>query len=246
MSCQLRCVGAFLVVLPSCGGTPVHRISLVFSSNLFPFAFALSQLLFVSSDHDQPGFDQYFSEMSFCAIPFEEREAKADIANRLQIRGIPSLQIFGPVSSETGDRPLINGNVRPLIETGDYISDFPYKPKPYGDLNKSTDNINTGRCLIVFHEAGDDEEQEDIQESLQMVAENYTGTDGLKFYWAISPVGLSKTVREALKLGAIQDKPLMIILDIPDQGVYYISDATDISIETVAAFIKSPGERKQL
>jgi nucleoredoxin len=205
-------------------------------------------LLFVSSDHDQNGFDQYFSEMTFCAMPFEERDAKADISKRLQIKGIPSLLIFGPRSAEKGDRPLINGNLRGIFETGDYISEFPYKPKPYGDLNKSTDDINTCKCLIVFHEAGDDAEHEDIQETLKMVAENYAGTDGVKFYWATSPTGLSKTVRTALKLGAIGDKPLMVLLDIPDQGAFYVSDATEITMEVVSDFVKSNGggERQQL
>jgi nucleoredoxin len=200
----------------------------------------------VSSDHDQSGFDQYFSEMSFCAMPYEDREAKADISKRLDIKGIPSLLIFGPRSADSGDRPLINANLRGIIEQGDYISEFPYKPKPYGDLNKSTDNINACKCLIVFHEAGDDEEQEDVQETLQMAAENYTGTDGVKFYWANSPTGLSKTVREALKLGAIGNEPLMILLDIPDQGAYYISGGTEITMETVSDFVNSPGERRQL
>ncbi len=79
-----------------------------------------------------------------------------------------------------------------------------------------------------------------------MVAENYTGTDGVKFYWATSPTGLSKTVREALKLGAVRDEPLMILLDIPDQGAYYVSGANEITMEAVSDFVKSPGERKQL
>jgi nucleoredoxin len=184
--------------------------------------------------------------MSFCAMPYEEREAKADISKRLQIKGIPSLLIFGPRTAGSRDRPLINANVRGTIETGDYISEFPYKPKPYGDLNKATVDINTCKCVIVFHEGGDDGEQEDLQEALQMVAENYTGTDGIKFYWATSPTGLSKTVREALKLGAVRDEPLMILLDIPDQGAYYVSGANEITMEAVSDFVKSPGERKQL
>lgn len=184
--------------------------------------------------------------MTFCAMPYEEREAKADISKRLQIKGIPSLLIFGPRTAGSNDRPLINANVRGTIETGDYISEFPYKPKPYGDLNKSTVDINTCKCVIVFHEAGDDEEHEDIQETLQMVAENYTGRDGVKFYWATSPTGLSKTVREALKLGPVRDKPLMIFLDITDQGAYYVSGVTDITMEAVSDFVKSPGDRRQL
>jgi nucleoredoxin len=204
------------------------------------------QILFVSSDHDQSGFDSYFAEMTFGALPFEERDAKTEISKRLHVQGVPTLMIFGPKPADGGDRPLINANVRGMIEQGDYISDFPYQPKPYGDLNKSTDNINAFRCLIVFHEGGDDEEQDDIQDAVQMVAENYKGTDGVKFYWAFSPTGLAKTAREALSLGPVKDEPLMVLLDISNQGSFYVSSETEISMDVISDFVKSPGEKRQL
>jgi len=104
----------------------------------------------VSSDHDQAAFDQYFAEMSFGAMPYEERKAKAEVAAKLGIRGIPSLHIFGPIPLGGEDRPLINNNVRSIIEQGDYISDFPFTPKPYGDLNTTSDDINAASVLLSF------------------------------------------------------------------------------------------------
>jgi hypothetical protein len=38
----------------------------------------------------------------------------------------------------------------------------------------------------------------------------------------------------------------MILLDIPDNGGYYKSDVTDITIENIMKFIGAPGERLQL
>lgn len=204
------------------------------------------ELLFVSSDHDQSSFDEYFAEMTFSAIPFAAREAKAAISSKLQVRGIPTLMIFGPCPADGGDRPLINGYIRGVIEQGDYISEFPYVPKAYGDLNKTTDNINNYKCVIVFHEAGDDEEHGEIQEALKGASDAYVGRGELKFYWAFAITGLSKTVREALEIGPIGDAPVMIVLDIPNQGSFYVSEAPEITTTNILRFVQYPGERKQL
>lgn len=183
--------------------------------------------------------------MTFGAIPYGERQVKADLASKLQIRGIPALLIFGPRPADGGDRPLINGKVRGIIERGDYLSEFPYQPKPYGDLNTTSDDINVHRCVIVFHEGGDDEEQEDVQEAIEMAGENCSDKQ-VRFFWANSPDGLTKVVREALKLGPISDKPTLVLLDIPDRGGFYVSSSDEISLDSIMAFLAAPGERRQI
>jgi hypothetical protein len=204
------------------------------------------QLLFISSDHDQSSFEEYFAEMTFGALPFEERQAKADIATKLGVRGIPTLMIFGPRPANGGDRPLINEHLRGIVEHGDYLSEYPFCPKPFGDLNKATDNINNFKSIIIFHEGGDDDEQHDIEEALQQAAENYEGEDKVKFYWATMPSRLSKTVRDALQLGPISNEPMMVLLDIPNNASFYVSKETDVSMESILGFLHSPGERRHL
>jgi nucleoredoxin len=199
------------------------------------------ELLFVSSDRTQSAFDEYFSSMTFCALPYEERQAKADLSKRFHVKGIPTLMIFGPGPK----RPLINANCRSIIEHGDYVSDFPYAPKRYGDLNLAADSINKYRCVIVFHEAGDDEEQENIQEAMKLACEN-CNDKSLRFFWVTSPEGLSKTIRHVVKLGPIKERPVMVLLDIPDQGAYYVSEHTEISQDSILAFIENPGEKNQV
>lgn len=174
-------------------------------------------------------------------MPYEEREAKASLSSRLKVRGIPALIMLGP--REGGDRPLINDSVRAYVERGDYVSEFPFQPKPYGDLNFASDAINKGRCLIVFHEGGDDEEQEGIQEALKRAAENCEEKD-VRFLWGNSPTGLVKAVREALKLGTIKEEPVMALLDIPDAGSYYVSQVT--SEESIRNFLDNSGEKLKL
>ena len=129
------------------------------------------ELLFVSSDQDQDSFDEYFSEMPFCALPFPERQAKQQLSKHFDIEGLPTLLMLGPVTNAaTGDRPVINDNVRPFIMAGEALSAFPYHPKPCQDLSMGVDGIHDHKSLIVFCEQQDDEEQASITEALMEVA----------------------------------------------------------------------------
>jgi len=226
------------------------------------------ELLFVSSDHDLDAFMEYCATMNFGAIPYHEREAKTALSKTLKVRGIPSLIMLGPKpkdassdssSCRVADRPIINDNVRACIERGKdyYVQDFPFYPKIYGDLNQTQENINTTTSIIIFHETGDDDDQAEVRDMLQQAAaefaknqDAYGGRNNVRFYWALSHTGLTKTVRDALKMGPpSDDRPHMVLLDIPDQGAFYEynnSDSQEIDKNVILQFLKEPGTRKEL
>ena len=204
------------------------------------------ELIFVSSDRDQAGFDEYWGEMTFCALPFEERAAKGGLAKRFGVQGIPKLIILGPVPEGGGDRPVINDNLRPVIEGGDF-SDFPFVQKPYGDLDASGgEDINDKKCLVVFHENGDDDEQEEVVGVVKAVAEERNDGDDISYYWCTNPKGLGERVRAAIKMTEVGDDPLVVLLDIPDRGGFYVSTESDFGKESLLKFLGAPGERKQM
>jgi len=202
------------------------------------------ELVFVSSDRDQGGFDEYFGEMTFCAVPFEDRQAKNELAKRFKVQGIPKLIMLGPANEE-GERELINDSIRGAIESGDF-ADFPFHPKPYGDLNNGGENINDRKCLIVFHENGDDDDQKDVVEAVKAAALQLKDKHDMDFLWALDPTGLTPRVRDALKMKNISDEATMIILDIPDQGGFYTTTETDVTVENIVKFIDNPGARQQI
>jgi len=199
------------------------------------------ELVFVSSDRDEDAFNEYFDTMSFCALPYEYREAKATISKTFEVRGIPTLIMLGPVSDESGNRPLINKNIRSFIENENF-SEFPFHKKNYGAVD-SADDIHEIKSLIIFHENGDDDEQKEMKEIAQQVA---LKSKDMNILWCLSEKGLGPRIRDLTKLPKMSEDPTMIILDISDDGGYYKSDVTDISIESVMAFIENPGERLQL
>merc|ERR1711988_481776 len=51
-------------------------------------------VVFVSSDRDQPAFDEYFSEMPWHALPFSERDLKQKLGEKYGVRGIPTLVVL--------------------------------------------------------------------------------------------------------------------------------------------------------
>lgn len=197
----------------------------------------------MSGDESQASFEKFRGEMgSICAIPYEEQEVREGLEMRLDITSYPTLVMLGPKPADEddnfGDRPIINTEVVSVIENGDYITDFPFYPKPWGDLCKTTDDINTHKCLIVFHEGGDDEEQLDVEDAVKEAAVEYRGDEFIKFYWACDgDAPLSANIRQACQLGPVRDTPSMVLLDIPDDGTFFLSDEHEITSETIQSFL---------
>ena len=144
---------------------------------------------------------------------------------------------------------MINPNIRDVFERGDHLREFPYRPETYGDINRVTADINGNRFVIVFHEGGDDHEQDEIQKALQSASQTYieSGGEPRKFCWAFCYSGLSQSLRSVLRLGEPKEVPTMILLDIPDSGAFYLSnDTNNITADSILNFIKNPGPRQQI
>lgn len=81
------------------------------------------EIVFASSDRDQASFDEYYSEMPFASIPFENRQAKEKLSAKFGVSGIPMLVVLdtdGSVMSKKG---------RNLVASDPEGSNFPWKPK---------------------------------------------------------------------------------------------------------------------
>jgi nucleoredoxin len=206
------------------------------------------ELVFISSDKDEAQFNEYFGEMSFCALPYELRDEKAALSKVFEVSGIPQLSMVGPVSDDgSGNRPLINKNIRSFIESESF-SDFPFYKKNYGSVD-GADEIGEVKSMIIFHENGDDEEQEEIKNIVKALASKVKESEKYKdmnIHWALSNKGLGERIRSVTKLPAMSEEPTMIILDIPDSNAYYKSSVTDITVESAMAFIEDSGERFEI
>jgi nucleoredoxin len=199
------------------------------------------ELVFVSSDNDEESFKDYFESMTFCAMPYEHRDEEKELSKMFGVRGIPTLTMLGPVSEESGSRPIINANVRSFIEKEEF-SEFPFHKKNYGDVG-GCDTLQEVKSLIIFHENGDDEEQDEVKQIGKEVSGQYKD---MNILWALSSDGFVPQIRSSAKLPKTSEEAAMIIVDVADNGGYYKSAVTDITVENVKAFIENPGDRLQL
>merc|ERR1719453_2027256 len=70
------------------------------------------------------------------------------------------------------------------------------------------------------------------------------------FFYAPKDAEPAPQIRKLTKLGDATSAPQMVLLDIPDDGGFYVSPATEVTAETVTAFLEGYKgkalERKQL
>jgi len=82
------------------------------------------ELVFVSSDKEEGSFKEYFSHMSWYALPFADRDRKNKLARRYKVEGIPSLVILD------ADGKTISPNARERLMGDQEGKNFPWAPKP--------------------------------------------------------------------------------------------------------------------
>lgn len=85
-------------------------------------------IVFVSSDRDQNAFDEYYKEMPWLALPFEDRDTKAALSKKFKVRGIPTLVILDADSGE-----VITTDGRSEVDADKDGVNFPWRPKPISE-----------------------------------------------------------------------------------------------------------------
>jgi len=94
------------------------------------------EVVFVSSDRDEEAFKEYYGEMPWLALPFEDRETKNNLSSKFKIRGIPSLLLFDSSGK------LYNEKGRAAVSADPEGEAFPWKPRTFQEIMSSVDFIN--------------------------------------------------------------------------------------------------------
>ncbi|CAF1632899.1 unnamed protein product [Adineta ricciae] len=107
------------------------------------------EIIFLSSDNDQESFDEYYKEMPWLTLDFNEQDKKDEIENKFEISGIPKLIL---IDGDTGD--VICTDAREQIQNRDKQGEnFPWKEKPKDkdeDENKDKDKEDEDKkCTLA-------------------------------------------------------------------------------------------------
>jgi len=203
-------------------------------------------IIFVSSDKDQKSFEEYFSSMtSFLAIPHGDKRVQ-QLSSYFGVNGIPTLVTVDGATGKT-----INADARGSCSSDPEGKEFPWEPKPVTDFAEGADGINDTLSLCMMMEGCSAEVQLSALTALTPLAERAKmREEDILFFSATKDVGPVSQIRKLTNLGAAGDKPILLLIDIPDDGAYYVCNATEVTTSVIESFLVSYKacelERKQL
>jgi len=192
------------------------------------------EIVFVSSDRDQASFLEYYGTMPWLAIPNGDKRKNA-LSKRFGVSGIPSFVIVDAATGET-----VNANARGAVSSDPTGAEFPWPPKPLNNLNDGPEGINEEVALCAMLEGCTPE----VVTAAKAVLLDYAtaakaAADETLFFYSDASSGVSDQIRKLTKLGEPAATPQLVLLDIPDEGGFYVSPATEVTKETVSAFLES-------
>jgi nucleoredoxin len=224
---------------PPCRGfTPV----LIEKYNALKKAGKNIEIIFASSDRDNASFVEYFAEMPWLALPYENRSEKEGLSEMFEVGGIPTLVFLDE------NRKIITKNGRGGISSSTFIEDFPYYPKPLNDLSNDMDGIDENPSLLVLMEKAEKSEQDTVEKAFQPVAEKEFKTKEKRVYcFTAKGGGPIEQIRQMCKLQDATKKPVMVILDIQKQSFHLpCAGSEDVTEPNLAKFIEDFRAKKTL
>lgn len=212
------------------------------------------EIIFISSDHSEDEMQSYFKgeHANYLALPFSKREQQAALRDMCGVEGIPALAIVGP------DGAIINKDACGKVRAGvAAVLEAGWEPPVVGDLDQSPGVAGTDmiQCpsIIVLCEGCDDAAHAAVRQALEPLAKKYTdeaketGEDP-KYIFFIAGGGAASHQAKALTqhdagttlaAAAEERRPVVLLFDIPDEGGFYVSRATEVSSTGVEEFLKS-------
>jgi nucleoredoxin len=184
------------------------------------------EFVFVSGDRDEKSFKDYFAQMPWLALPYDKERYEA-LSSHLEVEGIPTLVVLDPQGK------VITSKGREAASSDPEGAEFPWRPKPVNSLESVASDLNESAALIVLCEKASEADKAQIAAALaapanEVMAEAHkeAADPELIFATAETPDGnIAGQVRQLTNLdkdGAGSSSTSMVILDIPDDGAYYV------------------------
>lgn len=105
------------------------------------------EVVFVSSDRDDDSFKEYFADMPWLALPFDERERKGSLSKKFKVNGIPALIVLD------SDGNLTTDDGRSAVSEDPTGKLMPWKPKTAQELLTSAKIVDANGKEISLKDA---------------------------------------------------------------------------------------------
>eukprot|EP00294_Goniomonas_avonlea_P008757 CAMPEP_0114555932 /NCGR_PEP_ID=MMETSP0114-20121206/9011_1 /TAXON_ID=31324 /ORGANISM="Goniomonas sp, Strain m" /LENGTH=418 /DNA_ID=CAMNT_0001741087 /DNA_START=21 /DNA_END=1277 /DNA_ORIENTATION=+ len=190
------------------------------------------EIIFASSDKNEEEFGEYFAEMPWLAVPFSDRARKGALSKLFSVEGIPHLVVVDPEGN------IINGNARGAVAADSVGENFPWVPAPANDLEAEADGINDHVSVVLLMEgcpaamAAAGVKAVTNVAAAALARAKAEKEEPMCFFYATGGDGVVEQITEICKLPTPTGTPRLLILDIPDNGGFYLD--TEIRFEDEA------------
>merc|ERR1711939_1227059 len=117
------------------------------------------EFVFVSGDRDEKSFKEYFGQMPWLALPFDEERYEA-LSSHLEVEGILTLVVLDP------EGKVITAKGRAAASADPEGAEFPWRSKPVNSLESVADGLNDSATLTVLCEKASSDEKAEIAAAL--------------------------------------------------------------------------------
>jgi len=174
----------------------------------------------VSRDRDAESFSAYFSKMPWYALPYEDQTRNNDLGVRFGVQTIPNFTLVDP-SGKT-----ITTDARDEVVRDPQGENFPWRPPSVRDLAAGNPGrLNELPSIVCLCEAATSSQQGEIAAVMMNVASSFVpshGGAGVEYgFFTASGGPLAARIRELCGL-PVGGPPQLILMDIPDQGGFYL------------------------
>jgi len=174
--------------------------------------------------------------MPWLAIPQGDAR-KGKLSKLFSVEGIPAFVIVDAATGET-----VTTDARGAVGADPTGEDFPWVPKALKNMSEGegVSGINEEVALCVMVEGCAPDVQAAAKAAVEPIAEACKAAgEELLFFYAPAAKGPTEQVRKLTKLGEPTAAPALVLLDIPDNGGFYVSPATEVTAETVTGFLEA-------
>jgi len=193
------------------------------------------EIIFVSADNDEEEFEEYFKEMPWLSIPFDDPRLEY-LNRRFEVEGIPSLVLI----SETGE--TIRDDLRSVIEHDPLGKDFPWPRRAIGSFDVMLSSINDVPTLAIFTD-GCESQVQAAKEALKAASDNEEAWASrekkpfrIHFAYSTTADEQPSRVRTFLNLDATP-LPTTVLINVPSasKAVISVGGAVSTSDQILAA-----------
>lgn len=185
----------------------------------------------ISSDRSEEAYSEYFGKMPWLALPYSDRQRQQDLSERFRVQSIPTLALVDM------EGKTITTEARNAVVQDPEGQDFPWRPPLVRDLaHGNPGRINELPSIVCLCESAQADQKHQAFEDMLSVAQAWVPAKGAEksySFFMASDGELSARIRSLCGV-ASSDTPQLVMLDIPDNGGFYLGVQGTDALEKAA------------